>query len=60
MKTTPFDPSADLILVPARVQGPTGRSMPLRVALDTGSSETVVTPEFIDRIGYSPHVMATR
>lgn len=54
MKVTTFDPADDLLIVPARVTGPSGRTLPLHVAIDTGSSETVVTPEFIDALGYNP------
>ncbi|MBK9034065.1 MAG: clan AA aspartic protease [Myxococcales bacterium] len=53
MKVTPFDPLDDLIIVPARVDGPNG-SLRARLALDTGSSETVVKAELIDMLGYSP------
>jgi predicted aspartyl protease len=54
VKVTTFNPGADLILVSARVLGASGSRLPLRVAIDTGSSETTVRPEFIDMLGYSP------
>ena len=48
-----FDPQADLILVPVEVRGPLG-SQSFRFALDTGCAETLVTPEVVDALGYSP------
>ena len=49
---TPFDRSRDLIIVDAEVWGPS-RSELISLALDTGSSETVIAPDVIDRLGYS-------
>lgn len=48
-----FDPRADLILVPVEVRGPLG-SLGFRFALDTACAETLVTPEVVDPLGYSP------
>ncbi len=48
-----FDPQADLILVPVEVRGPLG-SQGFTFALDTGCAETLVTPEVVDTLGYSP------
>lgn len=53
MKITRFDPSRDLIIVDARLWGRRGDSS-LALALDTGSSETLVTPDVVDDLGYSP------
>ena len=55
MKVTRFDPASDLIIVEARVWGPGGRGLtPLSLAIDTGSSETVLAPDVVDDLGYSP------
>jgi hypothetical protein len=44
-----------LIIVAAQVWGPGGRgTTALSLALDTGSSETVIAPYVIDDLGYSP------
>ena len=63
MKVTRFDRKRDLIVVRARVWSLRSRR-PLRLVVDTGSSDTVVTPEIIDDLGYSPrdgeHVMTVR
>lgn len=63
MKVTRFARKRDLIVVRARVWSPRSRT-PLRLAIDTGSSDTVVPPEIIDDLGYSPrdgeHVMTVR
>jgi len=53
MKVTRFDRKRDLIVVRARVWSPRSRT-PLWLAVDTGSSDTVVTPEVVDLFGYSP------
>jgi predicted aspartyl protease len=55
MKVTRFRPSNDLIIVPGTVWGsldPGGR--PLRLVLDTGAAETIIIPEVLDALGYSP------
>ncbi len=54
MKVTRFDPSDELVIVNARIWTAQGRFTDLRLALDTGSSETLVMPEFTDGLGYSP------
>ena len=53
MKVTEFDPALDLIIVPVRIFG-RSRAIPLLLAIDTGSSETVNAPEHVDQLGYSP------
>jgi predicted aspartyl protease len=50
---TEFDPRSDLIIVEAYVSGPRG-TLPVSLALDTGSSATVIVPDTLDEIGYSP------
>lgn len=55
MKVARFDPAHDLIVVDAQLWGPGGtEKRTLALALDTGSSETVIMPEVIDELGYSP------
>jgi predicted aspartyl protease len=53
VKVTPFDKSRDLIIVDAEVWGPRASEL-VFLALDTGSSETVLAPDVVDRLGYSP------
>jgi hypothetical protein len=53
VKVTRFDPAAPLIIVGARIEGPLG-SATLRLALDTGSEHTLIVPEALDELGYSP------
>ena len=55
MKVTRFDPTGDLIIVIGYLWGPGGREKrPLSLAIDTGSAETVITPDVVDELGYSP------
>jgi predicted aspartyl protease len=55
VKVTRFDPTSDLLIVDARIWGPGGRGRtPLSLAIDTGSSETVIAPDIVDDLGYSP------
>lgn len=53
MKVTRFDPTRDLIVVDARLWGRQSDTS-LTLAIDTGSSETVISPEVVDDLGYSP------
>ena len=53
MKITPYDRSRDLIIIDAEVWGPRTSEL-VSLALDTGSSETVLAPDIVDRLGYSP------
>jgi hypothetical protein len=48
-----FDPTASLIVVRAFVWGSDSKRE-VRLALDTAASETLVTPEILDDLGYSP------
>ncbi len=54
MKVTRFDPNDELIIVNARIWTAQGRFADLRLAFDTGSSETLVMPEYTDALGYNP------
>jgi hypothetical protein len=53
MKVTRFDPRHDLIVVPARVWSPAGQPIPLHLAVDTGAEQTIISPDFLDELGYS-------
>lgn len=63
MKITRFNRKRDLIIVNARVWSPRSRRR-LRLAIDTGAADTVVTPDLVERLGYSvrdgEHVMTIR
>lgn len=63
MKVTRFNRKRDLIVVRARLWSPR-RDRRIWLAVDTASSDTVVTPEIVDTLGYSPrdgeHVMTVR
>jgi predicted aspartyl protease len=55
VKVTRFDSRRDLIIVSGHVWGPHQRQRrPLRLVLDTGAAETIVIPEVLDELGYSP------
>lgn len=55
MKVTRFDTGRDLILLEGRVWGPRKNTQRLlRLVLDTGAAETVIVPEVLDELGYSP------
>jgi aspartyl protease family protein len=51
--STPFDPQGDHILIDARLEGPTG-GWSFRLALDTGSTWTVVDARLLAAIGCGP------
>lgn len=51
-RETEFDPHNDLIIVEAYVSGPRG-TLRVSLALDTGSTATVIVPDTLDEIGYS-------
>ena len=53
MKVTKFAPNRDLIVVPGRVLGARGREQSLRFALDTGAGQTIISPDYLDELGYS-------
>lgn len=54
MKVTRFDRNDSLIIVRGWVWGPHGRRRNLRLALDTASTQTILTPDILDDLGYSP------
>ena len=47
-----FNPNARLIIAPAALVGPDGSRI-VRLALDTGSSRTLVNPGALGAVGYS-------
>lgn len=51
MRSFRFDPGSDLIRVEAVVAGLT-RRLKIRMALDTGSTETLLMPHVIELVGY--------
>jgi hypothetical protein len=53
VKVTRFDPTDSLIVVTARILGPRAETE-FSLALDTASTLTLVTPDVLDEIGYSP------
>ncbi len=53
MTTTHFDATRDLIIVEARVWRSL-ESVPVSLAIDTGSSETVLAPYVVDDLGFNP------
>jgi predicted aspartyl protease len=53
LKVTRFDPDAPLIIVRGLVWGPRHRR-DVRLAIDTGAGETLLKPEILDGMGYSP------
>jgi hypothetical protein len=53
LKVTRFDATAELIIVPGSVWGRRGLRK-LRLVLDTGSAETIIAPDVLDELGYSP------
>jgi predicted aspartyl protease len=50
---TAFDPSRNLIIVEGEISGPLGDT-PLRLVLDTGAAASLVVPDIVDALGYSP------
>jgi predicted aspartyl protease len=53
MKVTRFSRKRDLIVVRAFLKSPR-RDKQVWLAVDTASSESVITPEIVDLLGYSP------
>jgi hypothetical protein len=54
VRITRFDPKDELIVVNARMWSARGRFADLRLAFDTGLSETLIVPDYTDALGYSP------
>ena len=48
-----FDPREGLIVVPARLFGPAGDAV-VRLALDTGATDTLINAEVLMLLGYDP------
>ncbi len=55
----PFDPNEGLVLVRAELFGPSGSSV-LRLALDTGATNTVINAGVLLAVGYDPGGAADR
>jgi predicted aspartyl protease len=55
MWTDPFDPRARIVYVPIRLYGPLGNHV-YRFVLDTGCAVSLVDPEIVDDLGYSPRM----
>ena len=55
-----FDPTLDLILVPAAITGPEGDVFVLNFVLDTGSTNTVVNFGVLSAMGYEPALSSER
>jgi predicted aspartyl protease len=53
---TPFDAADELIIVPATIWNPRGAYRELLMAVDTGSTETLVVPHITDELGYGAHL----
>ena len=51
MTSIRFDPTANLIVVRARILGPLGEVV-LKLALDTGATDTLIVPYILDELGY--------
>lgn len=49
----PFDRYGRLIYVPAQINGPSGEAI-LTLALDTGATRTLISPEIMIEVGYEP------
>ena len=54
-----FDPSQGLIVVPARIHGPSGDVI-ARLALDTGATGTMVNWDVLLLVGYDPGAVQDR
>lgn len=54
-----FDRSVGLVVVPAEVFGPSG-SVVLRLAVDTGASQTMINVGLLVAVGYDPSLVPER
>src|SRR5438876_7856621 len=52
-RVTTFAPRRELIFVTGTIEGPRGVT-DVKLVVDTGASQTIVVPEILDEIGYSP------
>jgi predicted aspartyl protease len=50
---TTFAARRELIFVSGMIEGPRGEAA-VRLILDTGASQTIIVPDILDDIGYSP------
>ena len=57
--TLPFDPKAVVIVVPTRLWGPAGDTV-VRLALDTGTTESMVNWDVVVLLGYDPAIVPDR
>lgn len=57
--STPFDPHRGVILIFARLEGPTGEYL-ARLALDTGATVTTIQTAVLVAIGYDPAASVDR
>lgn len=56
---TAFDPRDGLVIVFARLRGPTGDAV-ARLALDTGATGTLIRPAILVSLGYDPGAIRER
>ena len=54
-----FDPAKGLIVIPVELTGPSGNTV-VRVALDTGATNSVINVAVLVFIGYDPALVAER
>jgi hypothetical protein len=52
-RTSQFDPARPLIFVEGRISGPLGTER-LSLVLDTGAAMTLISPDILHGLGYSP------
>jgi aspartyl protease family protein len=59
MSSFPFDPHHGLIVIPTRLEGPSGDVL-VRLALDTGATRSIVSGSRLLLIGYDPEKASER
>lgn len=57
--STRFDANEGLVVVPARISGPSGDVI-IRLALDTGATTTLINTDVMVLVGYDPATAAER
>jgi predicted aspartyl protease len=55
----PIDPREKLIVIPARIFGPTGQLI-VRLVLDTGATTSMLSRNRAIKLGYEPNTVANR
>jgi len=55
----PFDPQKGLIVIPTRVCGPMGDTV-VRLGLDTGATQSMLTWDVVVLLGYDPAIVSDR